>query len=118
MHEWGICEGILEAVQRRTAGRRVQRVKVRVGVLHRLEQHAMQQGFSLAASGSDAEDAILDVCVVPVKSRCRLCGQESEAAEILLVCSNCGGTELDISGGDELILESIEYQMVAELDAE
>jgi hydrogenase nickel incorporation protein HypA/HybF len=113
MHEWGFCEGILEAVRRRAAGRRVKRVRVRIGVLHRLEQDALQQAFSLAASGSEAENAILDLVSIRPQWRCRLCEEESEAANITLVCSSCGGMEIEVSGGDEMILESIEYELAA-----
>jgi hydrogenase nickel incorporation protein HypA/HybF len=118
MHEWGFCEGILEAVRRRAAGRRVKRIKVRVGVLHRLEPEAMQQGFSIAAAGSEAEDAILDMSIIPAKSRCRLCLNESEATEIAVLCSNCGGAVIEISGGDDLTLESLEYETVVKPNAE
>jgi hydrogenase nickel incorporation protein HypA/HybF len=110
MHEWGYCEGILDAVRRRAAGRRVKRVRLRVGVLHRLDQEALQQAFSWAASGSEAEGAILDLVFIPTRSRCRVCGHESEAADIIVVCSNCGGIEVEVSGGDEMMLESVEYE--------
>ncbi len=118
MHEWGFCEGILEAVRKRAAGRRVRRVKVRLGVLHRLERDAVQQGFSLAASGSEAQDAILDVDFIPARVRCRLCRHESAAADSMVVCSTCGGLDVEISGGDEMILESLEYERVVKPDAE
>jgi hydrogenase nickel incorporation protein HypA/HybF len=110
MHEWGFCEGILDAVQRRAAGRRVKRVRLRVGVLHRLDQAALQQAFSLAASGSEAEDAIVDLVFMPTRWRCRVCQGEAEAADLFVVCPSCGRTEVEVSGGDELILESVEYE--------
>ncbi|HEX2229063.1 MAG TPA: hydrogenase maturation nickel metallochaperone HypA [Candidatus Binatia bacterium] len=118
MHEWGFCEGIVEAVRRRAAGRRVKRIKVRVGVLHRIEQQAMQQGFSLAAAGSEAEDATLELSFVPASARCCICGNESRAAEVPLVCPDCGGLEIEMSGGDQLILESIEYEPIVKSQAE
>ena len=40
MHEYGMCDGIVDAIQRRAAGRRVARVKVRVGVMHRIVEEA------------------------------------------------------------------------------
>jgi len=110
MHEWGYCEGILDAVRRRAAGRRVKRVRLQVGVLHRLDQGALQQAFSVTASGSEAEDAIVDLVFIPTRWRCRVCGDGSEAAGIIMVCSSCGGIEVEVSGGDEMILESVEYE--------
>jgi hydrogenase nickel incorporation protein HypA/HybF len=118
MHEWGFCEGIVEAVRRRAAGRRVKRIRVRIGVLHRLEQDALQQAFSLAASGSEAEDAVLDLVSIRPRWRCRVCGEESESAEITSVCASCGGLEIEVSGGDEMILESIEYATAVKSESE
>lgn len=110
MHEWGYCEGILDVVRRHAAGRRVKRVRLRTGVLHRLDQEALQQAFSLAANGSEAENAILDLVFIPTRWRCRVCESESEAADHLVVCPSCGGMEVEVSGGDELMLESVEYE--------
>ena len=47
MHELGLCEGVLEAVERRAAGRRVTRVRVRVGAQHRVVESAFDQSFAL-----------------------------------------------------------------------
>jgi hydrogenase nickel incorporation protein HypA/HybF len=112
MHEFGFCEGILEAVQKRAAGRRVKRVGVRAGVLHRLGRDAMQQAFAWVAVGSEAEGAILELSFVRARWCCRLCRSEAEADDISMVCSSCGSIEVDIRGGQEMILECIEYELV------
>lgn len=109
MHELGFCDGILEAVQRRALGRRVNRLRMRVGVLHRFDARAFQQAFSIAASGTEAEDAILDLIFVPVRSRCRVCQNESDGTEVEMVCARCGGVDIEASGGDEIVLEWLEY---------
>jgi Zn finger protein HypA/HybF involved in hydrogenase expression len=69
-----MCESILDAVERRAAGRRVTRVRVRIGTLHRVVEPALDQAFSLVSGGTAAG----------------------------------GATEIDLSGGDELTLESIQ----------
>jgi hydrogenase nickel incorporation protein HypA/HybF len=43
-----------------------------------------------------------------VKVRCRPCGAETVAADMVSACGTCGATDLDLVGGDELMLESIE----------
>ena len=110
MHEFGICDGIVEAVQWRANGRRVARVKVRVGVMHRVVEEAFQQAFSHAAEGTEAENASLDIVVIPVRAVCRSCQAEFESEDIATVCAKCGGMNLDFAAGEELILESIEYE--------
>ena len=91
MHELGLCEGILEAVERRAAGRRVTRVRVRVGALHRVVDPAFEQSFALVAQGTVADGAAVDLVVVPVRVTCRDCGHEAEATDALAACSACGG---------------------------
>lgn len=107
MHELGLCEGILDAVERRAAGRRVTGVRVRIGALHRVVGPALDEAFSLAAAGTVAEGAAVDLVVVPVRLACRECGGQAESRDPLGTCPTCGGTDLEIEGGDELVLESI-----------
>jgi hydrogenase nickel incorporation protein HypA/HybF len=47
---------------------------------------------------------------LPVQVRCHGCGTTHEAAELIAVCPGCGGVDLELTGGDELVLESIEYR--------
>ena len=109
MHEYGMCDGIVDAVQRRAAGRRVARVKVRVGVMHRIVEEAFHHAFAHAAEGTEAGDAAIDIVVVPVKVVCRSCGATFDSEDLAIACASCSGVDLDLAGGDELVLESIEY---------
>ena len=110
MHEFGMCDGIVDAVQRRAAGRPVARVRVRIGTLHRVVQAAFQQAFQHAAEGTEAESAKLELVVLPVRAFCRSCATEFESEDLVAVCANCGGVDIELRGGEELILESIEYE--------
>ena len=110
MHEFGLCDGIVEAVQRRAAGRPVARVRVRVGTLHRVVEAAFQHAFAHAAEGTEAEHAEVELVVIPVSATCLACGVVVEGNEIIAVCPKCGATDLDLTAGEELILESIEYE--------
>lgn len=110
MHEYGLCESVLDAVKDRAAGRRVQRVKVRVGALHRVAPPAFEEAFTVVSNGSVAEDAALDVVFVPIRMRCRSCGLESETDDMYAVCPGCGSADVDTEGGDDLMLESIEVE--------
>jgi hydrogenase nickel incorporation protein HypA/HybF len=110
VHELGLCGGILEAVERRAAGRRVTRVRVRVGAQHRVVPSAFDQSFALVAQGTVADGAAVDLVVVPVAVRCLDCGHEAEATDPLAACPACGGLDLETEGGDELILEAIHIE--------
>jgi hydrogenase nickel incorporation protein HypA/HybF len=108
VHEYGLCEGIVDAVLTRAAGRPVTGVRVRIGALHRVAEPALDQAFELLTAGTVAEHATVDMVVVPVRATCGWCGWTSESHDAYAVCGACGGTDVAIEGGDELVLESIQ----------
>jgi hydrogenase nickel incorporation protein HypA/HybF len=109
MHEMSYCEGVLEAVTRRAKGRRVARVGVRIGAVHRVVADAFQQSFELAAAGGPADGATTEVVVVPVHGHCMDCRNDFEAPDPSPACPACGSLEVAVDGGDEVILEWLEY---------
>jgi hydrogenase nickel incorporation protein HypA/HybF len=114
LHEFGLCEGVLETVERRAAGRPVDGFRVRVGALHRVSEEAFDQAFEMVSAGTLAEGAEVELFVVPVTIRCRGCGHSAETDDPFAACPACGGTDLDMEGGDELILEWIRLAPSAE----
>lgn len=64
MHEVGLCEGLLDVVERRATGRKVLSVRVRAGRDLRVVEPAIEQAFALVAEGTVAEGARVDL--VPI----------------------------------------------------
>ena len=110
MHELGLCSSIVDAVEARAGARPVARVKVRVGRLHHVHPDAFEQSFAVAAAGTVAEDAVAELVLLPVQARCRSCGAATEDQERIVACVACGSLEVEMTGGDELTLESLEYR--------
>jgi len=110
MHELGLCSSIVDAVAQRAGDRPVAKVKVRVGRLHHVHPEAFDQSFAVAAMGTVAEDAAAELVLLPVVGRCRSCDATWDADDIPLACPRCGAVEVELTGGDELVLESIEYR--------
>ncbi|MEO7119424.1 MAG: hydrogenase maturation nickel metallochaperone HypA [Candidatus Limnocylindrales bacterium] len=117
MHETGLAEGIADAVRVRAGDRAVARVRVRMGTLHRAGQGPMEQAFEMVVAGTPLEGVTLDLIQVPVTSTCTQCGQAQSADEKVVVCTGCGGTAMEYLGGDEIILEAIEYRAVESVAA-
>lgn len=110
MHELGLCEAIVGAVEKRAGEREVARVRVQVGRLHHVHPEAFEQSFAIAAMGGVAGGARAELVLLPVRSRCGACGATAEGDEIPLACATCGSVDIELTGGNELLLESIEYR--------
>ncbi len=112
MHELGLCEGVVQAVRARAAGRTVSRVALRVGAAHAVDEGSLRQAFELVAAGTEADGASLLVTTVPMQMSCAACGAEASSNDPLAVCPSCGSVEVALAGGDELTLESLTYAPV------
>ena len=110
MHEYGLCEGVLETVRQRAGGRKVAGIRVRFGVRHAVVEESLAQAFSFVAAGTEAAGAVVELVTVPAVIDCRDCGLRAETTDVLALCPRCGGDDVTISGGDEMTLESITYE--------
>jgi hydrogenase nickel incorporation protein HypA/HybF len=70
----------------------------------------MAQAFGFVAAGTEADGAAVEVVTVPATVTCRDCGTSGESTDRLASCPNCHGMDVELSGGDELVLESIRYK--------
>jgi hydrogenase nickel incorporation protein HypA/HybF len=110
MHELGLCASIVDAIERRAGERGVASVRVRVGRLNHVHPDAFEQSFAMAAMGTVAEHAAAELVLTPVAAGCAACGHRWEEDELPLACPACGAPDVELLGGDELILESIHYR--------
>lgn len=116
MHEMSYCEGVLDAVERRAAGRLVSRVGVRIGAVHRIVADAFEQSFQMAAVGGPAEGATTEVVVVPVRGHCMDCRTDFESRDPSPACLSCGSLDVAAEGGDDVVLEWLQYTDVTAAD--
>lgn len=117
MHETALVAGILRIVNEEAArhgAARITRVKLQVGLLAAVEPVTLTSCFSLYAEGTVAEGAGLDVEMLPMHGTCRACGRDIELAVRRFVCPACGAVALDLDGGNEMRIASIEAQHAEE----
>jgi hydrogenase nickel incorporation protein HypA/HybF len=111
MHELSVACALVEQVEeaaRREGARRVLSVQLTLGGLSGVERDALELAFPLAVEGTLLENARLDIDEVPAVAHCRDCGAEAAPALPALLCSACGSFAIEIEGGRELSVRSME----------
>lgn len=111
MHELAICQSLLEqvwAIADEQRARRVTLIRLRIGPLSGVEPRLLAQAYPLAAAGTVAEHARLEIDAAPVRVRCRSCGRDGEApSPNRLLCPHCQSYCTALQSGDELLLVQV-----------
>jgi hydrogenase nickel incorporation protein HypA/HybF len=108
MHELSIASSLVEIVSRHAQGRRVERVELEIGHLRQVVPSALEFAFELLAAGTCIEGAELVIEHVPAAGRCRACAAETTISGFPLRCSACGGLDLELLAGEELLVAALE----------
>jgi hydrogenase nickel incorporation protein HypA/HybF len=113
VHEFAIAQSVLEVVTRHAGERRVVRVALRVGHLRQVVAGSLQFAFELAARGTPADGAEVSIKELPAVGRCRSCGLETELRDFPFQCGRCESLDLELTQGEELLVESLELEEAA-----
>ena len=107
MHELSIAQAILTVTERHAAGRRVEKVEVRVGHLRQVVPSALEFAFGLLVEGTALDGAELAIEQVPARGRCRRCGEETVLSSFPLACARLRRIDMEMLAGEELQVEAL-----------
>jgi hydrogenase nickel incorporation protein HypA/HybF len=108
MHELSLADAIVRIACRHADGRRIESVEVKVGHLRQVVPDSLLFAFELVSAGTELEGAELAIEEVPARVSCNACGAEAELREFPAHCVACGGFDVEVLGGDELLVEALE----------
>lgn len=113
MHELAICERLVDLMDRELARVQPPPAKVAcarlvVGELHQIVESLLRDAYASLTAGGLAAGSTLEIQSAPVVGACSACGWRGELRVPWFRCGRCESPELDIVGGRELYLESIE----------
>ncbi len=114
VHELAITQSILEislqAAQAQNA-RRIRAIRLTIGPFSGIVPECVQMYLDVLAKGTIAEGAKIKARTLPLRVRCRTCGQESEIDRRHIACPACGSVELERLSGREFLVDSLEVDI-------
>jgi hydrogenase nickel incorporation protein HypA/HybF len=141
VHELSLAGAVIDTAERHAGGRRVTRVRLRLGELRQVVPDSLAFYFEHVARGTLCEGAVLEHEVVSARLGCAGCrvswdidavpawapdaygsppgaqvrGQTTPGARprASFRCPHCGGADVGVESGDELEVESIEVEETA-----
>ena len=110
MHELSIADAIVRIACVHARGRRIAAVEVKVGHLRQVVPDSLDFAFALLTPGTALDGCELEIAHVAAAGRCRACGAESTLAGFPAHCGPCGSLDVDVTGGDELLVDALELE--------
>ena len=116
MHELHLMTQIVKAVEARlneTGDGTLSTVRLKVSALSHLlthDQSTLQTAFTLAAHGTRADGATLEIIVVPGEAWCPQCHRETAVTGPEALCSACGGPMVAGLAEPEVVLHELVVQ--------
>jgi hydrogenase nickel incorporation protein HypA/HybF len=114
VHELSIADAVRAIAERHADGRSVTRVEVRIGHLRQVVPASLEFAWDLVTQGTPLDGAELAIEYVPALADCRACGTESELEAFPPLCSACGSLDVEVRGGDELLVDALELEETEE----
>ncbi len=113
MHEFGITESIVSIVlgkAKEARARRITEISLVVGELSGFVPDCIQFYFDFLSKDSIAEGATLHFELAPAQLRCRNCSVTFHPQDTLWTCPKCQSQGVEIAGGRELYVKSMEVE--------
>lgn len=111
MHELSIAQSLLDIVvdeSNRNRLGRVNKVSLRIGELAAVVPESLRFCFDLVSRDTVASGALIEIETVAITARCDKCDLSFEVKDRVFECPRCGEPVLEMLGGRELYVMSIE----------
>ena len=111
MHEFSIIEGLIDIVKETAAQHSLSKVtgiRLCIGMMRQVVPDALQFAFEIIGKGTVAEGAHISITDIPTMARCNDCGCEFPVHGYCFICGTCGSSNVIVTEGKELYIDSLE----------
>lgn len=114
MHEMTLVHSLLSVAEQHARERRatgIRRLTCTIGCLRAIDSQLLNESFAIARADSLARDADLEVRPSKIELICAKCGHRGRVDHLRFDCPMCFSSDIELSGGDELELTSLELEL-------
>ena len=103
---------ILQEKAEEKKAKRIISITIRVGAISGIEPDLLTFAFEAFAKDTKAEGANFIVNISEMRGRCKSCGNKNfDVVHFPLHCPRCESLDVEVLGGDELLVESMEVEI-------
>jgi hydrogenase nickel incorporation protein HypA/HybF len=113
MHELSVVASLVETIEalvQEHQAKSVTGIWIKVGPLSGVVPELHESAFDMYRKGTVVEKARLTIEKPPLLAVCRACRVETERTDFSPACPACGSSDLEITGGTDLVLERVELE--------
>lgn len=111
MHELAIAQSLLDILVEEAGSNgltRIRKINLKIGELSLVVPASLTFCFQMVSRGSIAEGAEIAIENVTVTAQCKKCNSPFEIKNQVFLCPGCGGPDIVLTGGRELLVSSLE----------
>jgi hydrogenase nickel incorporation protein HypA/HybF len=107
VHELALTQSVVDMITDRLGPARITAVHLEVGRLSGVLPDAVRFAFEVITEGTGLAGARLAITEPPGQARCRSCGAEFDADDLLILCA-CGSADVEVTAGQDMLIRSVE----------
>jgi hydrogenase nickel incorporation protein HypA/HybF len=113
MHEMSVIQEILDIAinkARESQAEKITQINLVIGEISSLVDDCLQFYFDFMAKGTIAQESRLSFQRIPLRVKCRLCGETFTPSAEPWTCPACQKWDAEITAGNEFYIDSIEIE--------
>ncbi len=114
MHELSLIANLFEIMEEKAKEKnagKITHIELQVGLHAGAVPELLKSAFDIYKKNTIASEAELEIETIPLKFRCRNCGNTMVKEDLVFSCDICGSNQLETLAGMDMILKKMELEV-------